>query len=247
MESINQIIDNVKPIEAPDVKDGDIISIKYELKVIEKEGNLEFDFNNLDDVDVQVSDPGPNGMKKYYKKLNMKELPVAVDSHSDRFGVEADTVGNDTNLPGSLNASEVVAKSNKSDNITPQRQEEDKLNNEPIANTSVKPPAPPFDRYDKFKNPDKYKGFKTNKDFKFPSNGSVELSYPKIIKLLNENKLNNAKNNKEILAELENATTPKEVIDVIKQHDLWFNNDHIGGKTKKRAFKQLRGKRTRRQ
>ena len=193
MEPINQFIDKINPIEAPYVKDGDIISIKYELKVIEKDGKMAFDFDNLDEVDVDVA--ASDGSKKYYKQLKLKELSgLHTSSSPDEFGVEQNTG--------------------------------------PIS-TSYNHPE---------------QTFKTDKEFKFPSSyGRVSLSYPRIIMLLKSNQLNKNKNNAEILSELEHAKTPDDVKDIIKKHDLRFDSNYIGGKTKKRVFKQLRGKRTRRQ
>jgi hypothetical protein len=89
--------------------------------------------------------------------------------------------------------------------------------------------------------------FKTDKDYKYSNpETSVKLSYPRIITLLqNLISKNPTSNRKEVLDQLEAATTREQVQQIINDSKLRLASNYVmGGKTKKRGSKRKGGKRT---
>ena len=97
----------------PDIENGDTVSIKYELTVIGKNGELALDFNNLKTIDVKVSssagidkynrpDININELRKFDNKFPAAELENNQDSVIDISGVVNDNNGlpeNDKYVP----------------------------------------------------------------------------------------------------------------------------------------------------
>ena len=89
--------------------------------------------------------------------------------------------------------------------------------------------------------------FKTDKDYKYTNpETNVKLSYPRIITLLqNLISKNPTSARKEVLEQLEAATSKQQVQEIINDKHLKLASNYVmGGKTKKRGSKRRGGKRT---
>jgi hypothetical protein len=89
--------------------------------------------------------------------------------------------------------------------------------------------------------------FKTDKDYKYTNpETNVKLSYPRIITLLqNLISKNPTSARKEVLEQLEAATSKQEVQEIINVKHLKLASNYVmGGKTKKHGSKRRGGKRT---
>ena len=89
--------------------------------------------------------------------------------------------------------------------------------------------------------------FKTDKDYKYTNpETSVKLSYPRIIMLLQKLiSQNPTSNRKEVLEQLQAATSQAQVQSIINNSKLRLAANYVmGGKTKKRGSKRRGGKRT---
>ena len=89
--------------------------------------------------------------------------------------------------------------------------------------------------------------FKTDKDYKYTNPlTSVKLSYPRIIMLLQKLiSQNPTSNRKEVLEQLQAATSQAQVQSIINNSNLRLAANYVmGGKTKKRGSKRRGGKRT---
>jgi hypothetical protein len=89
--------------------------------------------------------------------------------------------------------------------------------------------------------------FKTDKDYKYGNpETSVKLSYPRIITLLQTLiSKNPTSNRKEVLEQLQAATSREQVQQIINDSKLRLASNYVmGGKTKKRPSKRRGSKRT---
>jgi hypothetical protein len=107
-------------------------------------------------------------------------------------------------------------------------------NSEPAASSSTSASTPEM-------------SFKTDKDYKYTNPvTSVKLSYPRIIMLLQKLiSQNPTSNRKEVLEQLQAATSQAQVQSIINNSNLRLAANYVmGGKTKKRGSKRRGGKRT---
>jgi hypothetical protein len=89
--------------------------------------------------------------------------------------------------------------------------------------------------------------FKTDVNYKYTNpETSVKLSYPRIIMLLQKLiSQNPTSNRKEVLEQLQSATSQAQVQSIINNSKLRLASNYVmGGKTKKRGSKRRGGKRT---